>query len=390
MLRQFSKSRRRGWAGLAGLALGSLAGLLSGCVDPYAPAALSAPQTYLVVDGFINLAGVTTVRLARTRSLSAGPAAPAEAGASVAIQDETGVRYPLTEQAAGTYASAALTLSSSHRYQLQLRTTASREYASDLVTAKLSPAIDSVSWAMQPNGVQLYVNSHDPANAPRYYRWSYQETWEFHAAYQSDLEYVGGQIQRRSENIYRCWRTENSTNISLSTTDNLSQDVVAKFPLTLLPRTSGKLNSVYSILVQQYALTAEEFAYWEKLRKNTESLGTLFDPLPSQLAGNVHCLSDPSELVLGYVGASSVTEKRRFVTVYQLPPGFIRPVTGYEDCSDPAPVLLKDVPLAFGNQGFLVLDPIASGGVLVGYTGAPATCVDCRLRGTNVKPSYWP
>ena len=385
--------RRPRRTALAGWGLGSLTGLvslLSSCVDPYAPPALTAPQSYLTVDGFINLQGVTTVRLARTRNLSGGSTSPAETGASVAIQDEAGARYPLAEQAGGTYASAALTLGAGHRYQLRLRTAAGREYASDLVTAKVTPAIDSVSWAAGPAGVQLYVNSHDAANATRYYRWSYQETWEFHSAYQSDLEYVGGQVQRRSENIYRCWRTENSTSISLSATDKLSQDVVSQFPLTLLPRNSGKLNSIYSILVQQYALTAEEFAYWDKLRKNTESLGTLFDPLPSQLSGNVHGLTDTSELVLGYVGASSVTEKRRFISVYQqLPPGFIRPITGYEDCSKPATILLADLPTAFGSQMFLVLEPLGVGKI-TGYTGAPASCVDCRQRGTNVKPSYWP
>ncbi|MEJ7664694.1 MAG: DUF4249 family protein [Hymenobacter sp.] len=57
---------------------------------------------------------------------------------------------------------------------------------------------------------------------------------------------------------------------------------------------SSKLYYLYSILVRQYALTPEEFAYWDKLRKNTENLGTLFDPLPSQLSGNVHRLTMPA------------------------------------------------------------------------------------------------
>jgi hypothetical protein len=374
---------------LASAVLASLLFLLSGCVDPYTPPIISTPQTYLVVDGAIRLNGVTKVHLSQTRSLSAGATSPVEAKATVAIQDELGTRYPLTEQAPGTYTSDSLTLSPTHHYQLRLRLASGREYASDLVAAKLTPAIDEVAWAAESNGLQIYVNSHDATNSTHYYRWSYQETWQFHSAYQSDLEYVNGQIQRRSENIYQCWRTENSTAIKLSSTDQLSQDVVSKFPLTLVPSTSAKIHFMYSILVQQYGLTPEEFAYWDKLRKNTESLGTLFDPLPSQLSGNVHSLDTPSELVLGYVGASSVTEKRIFIKVTQLPYNTNYAITGYEDCAPPDTVLIKNLGISFNNAGYLPIDPVGNYPPRA-YTGASASCVDCRQRGTNVKPSFWP
>ncbi len=370
-------------------ALASLLVLLGSCVDPYAPAIISTPQTYLVVDGTINLSGITTVHLSQTRSLSAGATSPVESKATVAIQDDAGTSYPLAEQAAGTYTSAALTLAPTHHYQLQLRLASGRAYASDLVAAKPAPAIDDVTWAAQPNGLQIYVNSHDATNATRYYRWSYQETWQFHSAFQSDIEYVNGQIQRRAENIYQCWRTENSTSISLSTTDQLSQDVVSQLPLTLVPPTSEKIHYLYSILVQQYGLTPEEFSYWDKLRKNTESLGTLFDPLPSQLSGNVHSLDTPSEFVLGYVGAGSVTEKRIFISTTQLPYNRNFTITGYEACAAPDTVLINNLDSSFNNPGYLPIDPVGNYPPS-GYTGAPASCVDCRQRGTNIKPSFWP
>jgi hypothetical protein len=99
---------------LASAVLGSLLVLLSSCVDSYAPDIPNAPQSYLVVDGAINLTGITTVHLSQTRNLSAGATSPAEAEATVVIQDEAGTRYPLTEQAAGTYTSAALALGTNH------------------------------------------------------------------------------------------------------------------------------------------------------------------------------------------------------------------------------------------------------------------------------------
>ena len=382
-----SKRGRRGVA-LASAVLGSLLAWLSGCVDKYTPDVISAPQSYLVVDGFINLNGVTTVRLTRTRNLSTGTASPAEAQASVVILDETGARYPLTEQAAGTYTSGSLVLPASHQYQLRLRTAAGREYASDLVAARLTPAIDKVSWAATADGIQLYLDAHDDANATRYYRWGYQETWEFQPPYISAIEYIGNQqVQTRKENIFLCWRAESSTSIVLSSTSNLSRDAVAKFPLLVLPANSLKLRLKYSILVQQYGLTADEFAYWEKLRKNTETLGTLFDPLPSQLAGNVHGLTDASELVLGYVGASSVTEKRLFIDNAELPR--IRYLTGYEGRCELQTVKLEDMEQRFGAGGLLPIEALGVGRI-TGYSAATPECADCRLHGTNVKPSFWP
>ncbi|RYY19333.1 MAG: DUF4249 domain-containing protein [Cytophagaceae bacterium] len=378
--------------------LATLLLLVSGCVDRFQPDVVSTSQRYLVVDGLINLRGVTTVQLARTRSLST-PAPLAEAKATVTIRDEAGTSYPLTEQAPGTYASAALTLDASRRYQLRLRTAAGREYASDLVAGKLTPPIDQLSWALERNGVQLYVDAHDATNNTRYYRWTYQETWQFQTPYYSEFVYANNAVLRRTDNIQTCWRTAGSTDIALGSTIRLSQDVVSKYPLLLRPGNSDRFRIKYSLLVQQYAQSAEEYAYWEKLKKNTESLGTLFDPLPTQLTGNVHGLTDASELVVGYVGASSMSEKRFFIDRSEFPAG-TNFLTGYEkQCETPDTVYLpthytpvRPFSLAMGfTQEYIPLhESLDSKGVLEGYTRSLGLCADCRLRGTNVKPSFWP
>ncbi|MBO0359219.1 DUF4249 domain-containing protein [Hymenobacter sp. BT186] len=367
---------------------------LTGCIEEYEPDVVSSPESYLVVEGIINLRGVTTVRLSRTRDLKTD-VSPPEARATVAIEDAAGTRYALTEQTPGVYTSANLTLDVNRQYRLHLRTAAGREYASDLVTGKLTPPIDQLSWASERNGVQLYVDAHDDTGATRYYRWTYQETWEFKSPYTSEFEFVNGMMRPRVEDISRCWRTENSTTVLQSSTARLNQDVVSKFPLALLPDNSDKLRFKYSILVQQYAQTQEEFTYWERLKRNTESLGTLFDPLPTQLTGNVHSLQDASELVIGYVGASSMTERRLFIDVSELPPG-TRFLTGYEKLCEQPDTVSSLVPSVLASQFdanripvYRVFDP-RTGLILIGYSRAFAFCADCRYRGTNVKPAFWP
>ena len=368
------------WVAVLGLGL-------AGCVDKFAPPAVTNPPNYLVVDGTINLSGVTTVRLTRTRSLGAGTPTPVETGASLTIADETGASYPLAEQGNGYYASAALALGASHQYQLRLRTSAGRQYASNLVAGKVSPAIDSVTWASEADGVQVFVNTHDPAAATRYYRWTYDETWEYHSYFESLLEFNGDTALARTTPIYYCWQTENSSAIAQTSTDKLGQDVVSKYRLRLLPANSERLNIKYSILVHQYAETTEEYSYWEQLRKNTESLGTLFDPLPSQITGNVHCLDDAGEQILGYVGASTVAEQRLFIDRLQLSP-LTRFLSSYDDCPALDTIPFKQARVTL-NANYVPVYIVLRG--KTGYASGPANCIDCRRHGgTNVKPSFWP
>ncbi|AWM34331.1 DUF4249 domain-containing protein [Hymenobacter nivis] len=381
---------RKCFSGALAVALG--AGL-AGCVEPYAPDVISAPNSYLVVDGFVNLQGISTIRLSRTKGLNDPVPPPAETRATGYLQDDAGARYPLAELGAGTYASAFLYLSPARKYQLHLHTAAGRDYESDLVAAKLAPPIDNLSWDRDALGVHVQVSAHDATSATRYYRWTYVETWEFRSAYPSFLMYNPNTrvIEPRTEDIYHCWATAPSTTIPLGKTTALSQDVVANFPVVSLPENSAKLRIKYSVLVRQYAQTPEEYAYWEKLKKNTEDIGTLFDPLPTQLTGNVHCLQDAAEPVLGYVGATTVTERRLFIDNSSFPRS-IKFQTGYETCVPPDTVRLSAAQSYFSSPTSLPLEELYNSrdGTLMGYSGASAGCVDCRLRGTNVKPSFWP
>jgi len=264
------------------------------------------------------------------------------------------------------------------------------------VPAKITPGIDDLSSRAESNGLNIRLSTHDPANATRFYRWDYAETWEINPIYRPQVEYRAGTLDFPDISVpypTKCWGMAPSTTVLLSNTTPLSQDVVTDRLLRLLPPSSERLNTRYSILVQQYALTREEFEYWELLRKNTESIGSLFDAQPVQLTGNVHCLSAPAEPALGFVGAHSVVEKRLFVARRELPQAWLTP-TGYEACYPPDSVWLNKPPLKYPLEA---LKSYFSLGQLIpidrlqgGYTGKPRDCVDCRTRGTSVKPSFWP
>jgi hypothetical protein len=247
------------------------------------------------------------------------------------------------------------------------------------------------------------VDTHDATRSSTYYRWKYQETWQFTSGVESYYQYnpITKLIEPRTEDIYHCWGNNPSTTITQTSTARLSQDVVQDFPLVFLPANSEKLPIRYSILVQQYVQTKEEYDYWETLKKNSENLGTINDPLPTQITGNVRCISSPDEPVLGYVGIHSVSEQRLFIDRRELPqPLYFVFKTGYEDCArieeERCPRggrLPPGVTIIFSDPSYLITDTNCGSRscylTACKYIGSFAKCVDCRLRGTNVKPSFW-
>jgi hypothetical protein len=185
--------------------------------------------------------------------------------------------------------------------------------------------------------------------------------------------------------------------------------VVSNTPVTFVSSTSEKFTSEYSIIVNQYALTADAYAFWVNLKKNTEQLGGIFDPQPSQINGNIHSLTNPSQTVIGYVSVGNVTSKRIFIKNQQLPAWI--PTQPYPNCGLDSVYLRylppgATVPVNQENQRFnylkdggiedplipvgaIIFIPIIGPEEIIGHSGSSRECTDCTLRGTNKKPVFW-
>ncbi len=160
-----------------------------------------------------------------------------------------------------------------------------------------------------------------------------------------------------------------------------------QYPLqTISYYTSNRLVNRYSILVKQIVLSKEWYEWEQELKKNTEQLGSIFDAQPSVTGGNITCISDPTERVIGFIGCTSQTESRIFIDRTQLPN--VRVFTGYESCTIDS-IFLKDVDQDFSSGAELILFPFGSPAI-DGYTGSTGGCVVCVLHGgSNIKPDYW-
>jgi len=373
-----------------------------GCREKFVPSLQSPPTGYLVVEGILNDGdGPTNILLSRTNPFNADTLR-FETGAVVRVEGDDNSVFGLTETQKGVYSVNDLHLNQSQQYRLYIKTLDGKEYMSEYVPVKSTPAIDTVSWRYGDDGVNFSVSTHDPNKNTRYYYWRYEEAWEFHVPYVSTLKwdtqtYGNAQhlvvlpIQPDYSKIV-CWPSAASTSVMIASSNKLSADIIQDYPIAVIPKGSEKLAYMYSMIVRQYALTLEAYEFLQKIKKNTEKTGSIFDPQPSELKGNIHSVNDPSEIVLGFVSASTEQSKRIFIKANEIPNW------GYQyNCGvDSVDQLGGGSYLSFQMAKGFNLVPIDiliknhETGEITAFTASDVRCVDCTLKGTNVKPPYWP
>lgn len=368
--------------------------LLGACVDPYEVPKSVSSSNLLVVEGRLTNDS-SYINLSRTSNLDSLVTNPV-VGALVGIEDESGNPVAtLSSNGRGRYYSDN-NLNFDKKYRIRILTEED-EYLSELVEMIETPAIDSVSLKLSSDDSKLefLLTTHDSNSEPTYFKWDYTETYQYASTFPSLLKFSNGELLDReaADQIYHCWINENSTEINIGSTRILSENLVSnRLIVSHSPNQNIKFSIGYSLLVKQYSLSEEEFQFWDLLRKNTETLGTLFDPQPSQLLTNFLNISGKSQDVIGFVGASSVSEMRINVSyrdiknVYQ---------TDYSKCEKRT--------ISYNSES--IFDEYASGEIVplyyeigigtfgadtIGVTGIKRSCADCRLQGgSNVKPDYW-
>ncbi len=385
--------------------------IVTDCRKSYAPPEVYYNHLFLTVDGQINVTpnSISSIKLSRSQNLSDTIASIPELGATVNIMSETGIGYPLTDTGSdGIYVSPELNLDLSQKYILSVTTKNGNQYSSDPVTPRQTPPIDSVYWSLGTDGatgeqaVNIFLNAHDPSNNTHLYRWDFTETWEHESLYKTTYLVRDKKIvtdNDSAQHAWVCWASASSANILLGSSGGLSTDIISRAPITRIYQNDPRMDIRYTILVRQYALDAPTYDYWALVQKQSETLGGLFDIQPAQLTGNIHNLKAPSEPVYGYVSASTVQEKRIFISNQDLPGWKSVPT---QKCTQSAYFLdtpeqndlftyyNTDPNFTFYEFGFIPSN-LPGGGLLGPYQFliTPA-CIDCTFQGgSTMKPPFW-
>jgi hypothetical protein len=374
---------------------------VAACKKPITLAPVATNSSYLVVDGSINSGDSSLITLSHTVNIAGNARSNPELGATVSIEGSAGDKYALTSKGNGNYISAVLNLAEGEKYRLNITTGDGKKYASDFVPVKNSPPVDNVSYAVASNGLQINVDTHDATNNSRYYRWDYVITYQVRSAFESKLIVVNGDtsaFRTPAQQIYNCWLNDTSSNIALGSSAKLASDVISKQEISLIQPNSEILRIGLSVLVKQHVLTSDAFNYFDLLKKNSEQVGGIFDAQPSELTGNIHCITNPSEPVIGYIIAGAISTKRLFVDNKDLPSTWLANLSYYDGCA-----LITELYdyVAPGGSGLIehqVKDYVYTGietpidtvlNPKLGIKAAKPYCGDCTLRGTNKKPSFW-
>jgi hypothetical protein len=353
------------------------------CITQFLPETDEDPEL-LVVEGIItDQPEANTVKLSRSMPLGKLAVVKPLNGCTVSIRDDLGNLYMLTESEPGIYITDKMTFQGvvGRKYTLHVSTNNSMahnySYESMPMEMREVPPIDTLYYEKvvikerdessgPQEGCQVYLNTHDSKGLCKYYRWDYSETWKFTLPY-----YVPNQI---------CWITNNSDVINIKNTSVLSEDRITRFPLKFISNETDRLNERYSILVNQYSVSEDEFTYWEKLRNISEEIGGLYDIIPSSIPGNLYCIEDPAEQVLGYFSVSAKTSERIYIDV-----NLRGAINLYREC--PADTLSYNDPiLGLDSSVWVIVDDPYNGFKIITYTKG---CADCTVRGTTIKPDFW-
>ena len=264
--------------------------------------------------------------------------------------------------------------------------------------APMSPGqIDSLSYRISEDKttMSILVAAHSDDAPESYYRWSVAETWEYHADVQSYYKYIeeGGEGQllplEENESLYYCWLSGRRPEIMTGTTRGLTENRLADQLLYTIASSDNRISILYRADVLQMRIPEEAYRYWQVMERNSNDVGGLFSPEPSELRGNVTCVERPEELVLGYVGVMSVAKQRLEINNYEA--RFYR--QPYVPLPPPDTL---NTPADWRNAIMTGLAPVRElldeeTGRLIGYEWMPVRCVDCRFKGgTKNRPADWP
>jgi len=300
---------------------------LTGCIERYHPTT-EGVDSILAVEGMITN-GITQIALTYSVGLDKDiNSTTAENDAVVYVECEDGTKSAMTYSSGdGIYLIETGELNAA-KYRLVIQL-AGEAYHSSFIAPALTPPVD-ISFIHDPvnNNISIRVNTTGYANQPGYYLWSYKEDWEIHALVYDEylrLEYYDRNTDtwiteilhndlNSPNNRYYCWRADSSRVFILGTTEKLSVNTIREREITSFRCTEDRISVLYRIKVKQNVLNKEGYDYFENLQKNTEQTGSILGSIPSELMGNIKCVSNTLIPVIGYVDVSTTTTDELYLT----------------------------------------------------------------------------
>ncbi|QKJ62638.1 DUF4249 domain-containing protein [Flavobacterium sp. M31R6] len=328
----------------------------------------------------------------------------AESGANVFITDNAGNQYDFEEEDGKYISTLEFQAVPGREYRLNINTLDGRTFESSIEKLTNINPMQSVTATVEPKdslrGVAIRVNSFDPNNQSKYYRYEYEETYKIVAPKWVDTKAVlnnNGSISfvPNRTDIRICYSSKKSTEMLLENTNILNEDRV-NFLVRFISDQNYIITTRYSILVKQYVESLAAFNYYKTLKKISDS-GSLLSPnQPGILLGNIKAVSNPNSKVIGYFDVASVSTERIYFNYNDLFPNEPAPPY-YTDCVEfcyaNCEIYAGQCPCTHdtkpGVQEDLAIDSVRYFLQSERTFWVNTPCSDCTTFSSNIKPPFW-
>jgi hypothetical protein len=288
--------------------------------------------------------------------------------AKVTLLDDLGDSTSCIRSVKGTYLSSDTNFIGTvgRTYTLKIYLSNGKTYLSKPEKIVPVPPIDSVSLVydssyiadIRPTQFIVSVNTHDPAGIPNYYRWT-----------------ASGYIPRKSWGDFCIYGYPPCTDpfsctcfafceqfLNNSEINVLSDQFINGREITEQPVFNSPVYwfGVHYIEIKQYSISQEAYLFWEQYLAQTNRTGSILDPLPAQLTGNIYNQADSNDIALGLFSGSAATTKKVIIIPFFLQTYLLESIAYYYikqgDCQFTYPNTLDDDAIPAGWEDAQVID----------------------------------
>ncbi len=289
-----------------------LIALLFSCVEEIPFSTAKGARTVVLSGGLNNLDEDLVVFLSRTQE-EGKPALP-ESGARIKLVESSGETWLFTENKEGHYTIPAgeVVPETGAAYHVECTLADGGLYRS--VPEILLPVVqpDSVSWEIGKettriddgylfsiDAFQLFISSGFAMDQPNtYLRWIVQSAFQFTTLPECSP----------FRTTATCYFTDllNPGRFFLYNNEGNPRAVLRNFPIgyeSLEP--NYRYSETHYFSIYQHRISQKAFEYYSRLNQVAVQNGSIFDPIPASVKGNVYRVDNENERVLGYFQVSS-------------------------------------------------------------------------------------
>jgi hypothetical protein len=386
--------------------------ILSSCTEQYALQTNTFENALVIEATITNELKKQQIKITRTYRLEEEETT-IESDAVVTVTDNDNNKYTFEQKDSIYVSQTEFQAIPGKKYRLDITTNQGKSYHSTSETLTTVNEIQSIDATVQTvkgdRGVEIKVNSYDPSESSKYYRYEYEETYKIETQmWKQDSAIILpplpegthkeiGLVSRKGDSKI-CYGTAKSKDILIASTNSLNEDRIA-FPIRFISNQNYIISHRYSILVRQYIQSLEAYTFYKTLKESSGSDNILSQNQPGFFYGNIKSSNNPNEKVIGFFDVSSVSSKRIFFNYVDLFPG------------EPLPPNRDNCEIQAFTFCFYAKNPDCRGGLLLSsiekkqflyfnsyqysnpiyttYEMVSPSCGDCTTFSSNIVPSFW-